>query len=145
MKMEGVMEKKKLILYNLTPHHIVILAEDPQGKLVGTTGNGPSAEYRRYRIVAKIPPSDSAARVVKENKELGSLQIKGTKIRIFRRSYRDIINLPEPKEGVFYFVSAFTAHVAAQKGRPTHDLLFASELVKNRKGKIIGITSFSQL
>jgi hypothetical protein len=145
MKMERAMEKTNLILYNLTPHPIVILAEDPQGKLVGTTGNGPSAEYRRYRIVAKIPPSDSAARVVQENKELGSFQIKGTKIRIFRRSYKDIINLPEPKDGVFYFVSVLTAHVAAQKGRPTHDLLFAGEVVRNRKGKIIGITSFSQL
>jgi hypothetical protein len=143
--MEETKEKKNFTLYNLTPHHIIILAEDPQGRLIGTADNGPSAEYRRYRIVAKIPPSTSAARVVEENKVVGSFQINGTKIPIIRRSYKNIINLPEPRDGVFYFVSHLTAFIAFQEGRPTHDLIFAGGVIRNRRGKIIGIVSFGRL
>jgi hypothetical protein len=132
-------------ILNLTPHPCVVLIEDPQGELEGTTGTGPGAVFSRYRKVAEIPPEGRVARASQQEELVGSVPVEGTDIPVVRMSYGEPIDLPEPKDGVFYFVSVLTAQAAAAHGRSTHDLLFSGKSVRNREGRIVGLLSFAQL
>jgi hypothetical protein len=132
-------------ILTLTPHACVILCEDTQGELEGTTGTGPSAEFTRYRKVAEIPPAGSVARAAQREEVVGSVLVEGTNIPVVRMSYGEPTDLPEPEEGTYYFVSILTAQAAEAHGRRTDDLLFSGKSVRNREGRIIGLLSFAQL
>jgi hypothetical protein len=132
-------------ILNLTPHPCVVLAEDPQGELEGTTGTGPSAEYRRYRVVATIPPEGRVARAAQREETVGSVPVEGAEIPVVRMTYGEPVDLPGPQPGTFYFVSVLTTQAAAAHGRTTADLLFSGKSVRGRDGRIIGLLSFAQL
>jgi len=119
--------------------------EDPQGDIEGTTGTGPAAEYRRYRVVATIPPSGKVARAAQREEIVFSVYFEGTEIPVVRMSYGEPIDLPEPQPETFYYVSVLTAQAAALNGRRTQDLLFAGKSVRDRNSRIIGICSFGNL
>jgi len=138
-------EGKMVEIINLTPHPCVVLVEDPQGDLEGATGTGPGAEFRRYRVVATIPPSGRVARAAQWEEIVGSVLVKGRRIPVVRMSYGAPQDLPEPEDGVYYFVSVLTAQAAAAHGRQTDDLLFSGKSVRGRDGRIIGLLSFAQL
>jgi hypothetical protein len=132
-------------ILNLTPHTCVILVEDPQGDLEGTTGTGPGAVFSRYRMVAEIPPSGRVARAVQKEEVVEAVPIEGTEIPVVRMSYGEPTDLPASEEGTYYYVSLLTAQAAAAHGRRTDDLLFSGKSARNREGRIIGLLSFAQL
>jgi hypothetical protein len=134
-----------MVIINLTPHPCVVLVEDPHGDLEGTTGTGPGAEFRRYRVVATIQPSNRVARAAQREEVVGSLLVEGREIPLVRMTYGAPQDLPEPQDGVYYFVSVLTAQAAAAHGRSTRDLVFAGKTVRDHQGRIIGILSFAQL
>jgi hypothetical protein len=131
-------------IVNLTPHPCVVLVEDPQGELEGTTGSGPAAVFRRYRVVATIPPSGRVARAAQREEVVGSVHLEGAEVPVVRMSYGEPTDLPEPQPGTFYYVSVLTAQAAAAHGR-RDDLLFSGVAVRGRDGRILGILSFAQL
>jgi hypothetical protein len=129
----------------LTPHPCVVLCEDPQGDIEGTTVTGPSAEFTRYRKVAEIPPSGKVARAAQREEVVGAVPVNGTEIPIARVSYGEPQDLPEPEEGTYCYVSLLTAQAAAAHGRRTDDLLFSGKSVRDRNGRIVGLLSFARL
>jgi hypothetical protein len=132
-------------IINLTPHPCVVLIEDPQGELEGTTATGTSAVFFRYRKVAEIAPSGKVARAAQREESVGSVAVNGTDIPVVKMTYGETTDLPEPQEGTMYFVSLLTAQAAAAHGRRTDDLLFSGKSVRGRDGRIIGLLSFAQL
>jgi len=145
---------------NLTPHDLVLLAEDPSGELEGTTGTGPSAEFRRYRKVAVIPPAGPVARAAQREELHGYVHVEaGIEVPVIKVTYgkpylvvgrasdgSDLTEpFPEPEEGTMYYVSVLTAQAAAAYGRRTDDLLFAGRSVRDRAGRVIGILNFATL
>ncbi len=130
-------------IINLTPHPCVILREDPQGDIEGVEGVG--SEVRRYRKIAELPPSGKVARASQKEEIAGFILVNDVEVPVVRMTYGEPINLPEPKEGVVYFVSLLTAQAAAATGRRTDDLVFAGKTVRSKEGSIIGITSFGKL
>jgi hypothetical protein len=135
------------MIINLTPHPLVVLRDDPEGEVEGTTGaGGPSAVFSRYRVVAEIPPSGRVARAAQKEEILGSVPVEGREIPVVRMTYGEPQDLPEPKDdGTMYFVSVLTAQAAAAHGRRTDDLLFSGKSVRGRDGRIIGLLSFAKL
>lgn len=129
-------------IINLTPHSCVILREDPQGDIEGVA---PEGVVRRYRKVAELPPSGRVARARQEEEIAGFILVNDVEVPVVRMTYREPLDLPEPEEGVLYFVSLLTAQAAAATGRRTDDLVFAGKTIRNREGQIIGIISFGQL
>jgi hypothetical protein len=123
----------------------VVLIEDPQGELEGTTGTGPSAVFSRYRKVAEIAPAGPVARAAQKEEVVGSVPVEGTAISVVRMDYGEPQDLPEPEDGVYYFVSVLTAQAATAHGRQTDDLLFSGKSVRNREGRIVGLLSFARL
>jgi hypothetical protein len=139
------MEDKDIKIINLTPHPLVILIEDEEGEVEGTPDIGPKSEFRRYRVVITIPPAGIIARASQKEESVGSIYINGTEINIVRMNYGEPTDLPEPQDGVYYYVSIVTAQAAAANGRTTEDLLFSGKSIRDRNGRIIGILSFAQL
>lgn len=99
---------------NLTPHTATVLAED--GSVI--------AEF----------PSEGIARarqtdVVVDN--IGGVPIVQT-------TFGEVVDLPEPQEGVMLIVSIITLNAARAGRRPTDDLLITSGPVRNESGQIVG-------
>jgi hypothetical protein len=133
------------MILNLTPHPCVVLAEDPQGELEGTTGTGPGAVFSRYRRVAEIAPAGRVARAAQREETVGAVPVNGSDIPVVRMAYGEPTDLPAPEDGTMYFVSVLTAQAAAASGRGTDDLLFSGKSVRDRNGRIVGLISFAQL
>ena len=77
-----------------------------------------------------FPASGTVARVVVEHLEIGD----HAGIPLLVGSYGEVSNLPEPKEGVLYIVSAAVRTALPQRkdlGSPAH-------LVRDDEGRIIG-------
>lgn len=132
-------------ILNLTPHTLVVLSEDHEGEIEGTTDETGPAVISRYRVVAEIPPSGTIARASQKEEVVGSIRINGVEIPVVRVTYCEPIGLPQPRLGTFLFVSAITAQAAQAYGRSVDDLIFPGKLVRDPKGRIIGIISFAQL
>jgi len=106
--------KKPFEFINLTPHAIVL----HDGEFINAT----------------FEPSGSVARV--------STEVKAVDGFFYRRKFGEVINLPEPKENVFYIVSAMVK--SAVKGRkdvvaPATD---AEGVIRNDKGHIVSVPGF---
>jgi hypothetical protein len=132
-------------ILNLTPHPCVVLVEDTEGDIEGTTGTGPQAIFTRYRKVAEIAPAGPVARAAQREETGGSVPVEGTDIPVVRITYGEPTDLPEPEPGTFYYVSLLTAQAAAAHGRRTDDLLFSGKSIRDRNGRIIGLLSFARL
>lgn len=111
----------KLKLINLTPHEIVV--------------------YRGNKVVLKIPPSGSIARVSVRKEKVG--EING--IPIYRVEYGEV-ELPPPQENTVYIVS--TLVLQALKGK-RNDIISPDtspdSVVRDKKGMIKGVKSFITL
>ena len=101
-------------IVNLTPHTV---------NLIGADGS----------VVAEFPSSGIArARqtdVVVDN--IGGVPIVET-------TFGEVVDLPEPQEGVMLIVSIITLNAARAGGRTTDDLLITSGPVRDETGRIIG-------
>lgn len=106
-------------IHNLTPHEVVIMAED---------GN----------ILAVIPPTGQVARASQTDTPSGEVEINGVSVPVVMTGYGEVSGLPEPTEGVVFVVSALTAIAARAQGRSVEDLLLTSSPVRDETGRIIG-------
>jgi hypothetical protein len=132
-------------IVNLTPHDVMILSRDDEnGDIIGTPDGGEGE--CRFRVVVTIPPSGLVARVKEFREGIGFIHVGGGAIPLERITYDDIIvDLPQPQEGTFLFVSRVVAQVAALSGRKTEDLVFPAATVRDKGGRIIGILSLGRL
>ena len=108
-------------LVNLTPHPITLFVE----------------RDREGEVKVTIPPSGIIARCQEEVEFMGvvSFEVNGTinHIPVLHKSLKEVVNLPEPKEGVMYIVSL---PVAQAVGRL--DVLAIGESVRDENGRVIG-------
>lgn len=105
---------KKLV--NLTPHPIVVL--------------GPDGEIT-------IPASGTVARCSEVSEVIGELN----GVPVIRKSFGQVVNLPEPEEGVVYIVSALVAQAAKDRD----DVVFPGNLVRDDQGNIKGLNAFGKI
>ena len=130
-------------IVNLTPHNLDIIAEVADGDQQVTVGRGPSARMATVKVVATIPPSGTVAGAREETTDAPSVVVDGVEVPVQSRRFGAPTNLPEPAEGVTYFVSALTVSAAVAAGRRVDDLLMPGELA-TKDGKPFGILSFAR-
>ena len=107
-------------IVNLTPHTATVL--DGEGNLI--------AEF----------PSAGVARAAQTDVQVGEIQ----GIPIVETTFGEVVDLPDPVEGVFLIVSIITLNAAKSGGRPTDDLLITSGPVRDESGRIIGCKALSR-
>ncbi len=129
-------------IINLTPHAIVLVAEDENGDFRGLTGE-PSL-CKRFRLVAKLP-SEGVARVATRTEPHSRIEMSGVPFIIMKTIFGRVEHLPDPMDDTLYVVSLATANAAKIEGRPSDDLLIPGNVVRNPLGEVIGITSFGQI
>ena len=113
------MEEKKVALVNLTPHDITF---------VNTSVENP---------ILVVGPSGLVARVSSEIEEAG--RING--IPVTKTVYGEVVDLPEPKEGIVYIVSS----LVAQRCPDREDVFVPADPVRDDKGRIIGCKSLGRI
>jgi len=129
---------KKTII-NLTAEPIILLRPSLfRGEVVGQDG--------KYNVQAEIPPSGQIARVdysivndVSVDIDVGKPLAVNFPLRELQ--YR-VVGLPKPKEGVLYFVDLPVFMVLMSLPPRRKDIITAGEVVKNEKGRVLGIKSF---
>lgn len=106
----------KVKVINLTPHDIVI--ND------GTV----------------FPPSGMVARV--DTTQVLDGDVNG--IPVMKVSYGDIVDLPAPKQGVVYIVSALVLSASKAAGRTdcVAPNTSSTDVIRNDKGQIVSVPSF---
>jgi hypothetical protein len=101
-------------IINLSPHDLNIFVD---GKLRETI------------------PSSGSARCTQSNKIVGSVNDIPTAVS----SFGEVTGLPEPVEETFYYVSLIVRNALPIR----NDLLSPCDLVRDEKGVILGVSSFS--
>ena len=102
-------------IINLTPHQVAIFAT---GDVTRAGARGFVANEGALPALV-IPPANPSSPVAA--KELVSndepFVIDGIEIPVVRKSFGEVINLPEPETDTFYVVSAIAANAAKAAGR----------------------------
>ncbi|MGC8979409.1 hypothetical protein [Caldisericum sp.] len=80
----------------------------------------------------EIPASGQVARVAEV--VVSEKLVEG--LKILEKRFGQVLNLPEPQPGVFYFVSLAVAQIAH---RP--DVVSGADYVRDEKGNIVGVKS----
>jgi len=109
---------------NLTPHQVNLVIDGD--------------------VVASLP-SAGVARADQTDKVVGSLELNGSTIAVVETVFGEVVDLPEPTEGVSFVVSFITANAARGQGRSTTDLLVTSGPVRDDQGRIIGCTRLARV
>ena len=100
-------------IVNLTPHALNLVTES------GTV---------------TIPPSGTVARVSVTRENVGTVTVEGVAIPLYRTTYGEITDLPEPAPNTLYVVSS----VVAAAARDRDDLVIPDDLVRDSEGRITG-------
>lgn len=103
---------------NLTPHEIVILAED-------------------NTVLKAIAPSGTIARCSTCREEVDKID----DIPINRTSFGAVSGLPDPEAGTYYIVSALTAQAVPNRA----DVLNTDDAVRDQEGRIIGCRALAHI
>ncbi len=108
------------MLKNLTPHVIVIRPGDEE---------------------VVLPPSGQVARVSVSAKELYKIAFAGIRVPVVRTEFGDIVDLPDPDEGVIYVTSTLVAQAAAARGRTDVVAPDTSpeSAVRDQEGRIVAV------
>lgn len=130
-------------LINLTPHSLDVVAEVADGDHTVVIGRGQGARETTVKVVATIPPSGTVAGAREEVAGSEPVAVDGVEVPVQTRRFGAPTNLPDPEEGVTYFVSALTVSAAVAAGRSVSDLLMPGELA-TKEGKPFGILSFAR-
>lgn len=86
-------------------------------------------------------PSTGVARSTERRKDIAPI----LGVDIAEIEYGDVVNLPEPEEGVYYIVSIITAdQIYIHTGRH-EDILITGTPIRNASGAIIGCTGLSKV
>jgi hypothetical protein len=92
------------------------------------------------RIVLVLPKSDISARAGEQMVRLSDAVVDGVPIPVYGSAFGRGTGLPEPRDGVFYFVAL---PVALVMGKDRHDLLVCGPAVRDEKGRMIGCKGLS--
>lgn len=130
-----------MTIKNLTPHALVLLAEDPAGEIAGSVGFGRGARTGQFRIVAELA-SEGVARATTSVEAVGTVEVNGQTVPVTKTIFGGTGDLPAPADGIKLVVSLITTSAAAAEGRNTDDLLVVGEAVRDKDGRIIGTTGF---
>lgn len=113
------------MIVNLTPHEIVVYDE------------------KQENIIARFPPSGQVARVEMKYHKL-NLDIDNNGVPLYSAICGGTTGLPPQKNGpngyVYYIVSAQVK--ADLEGTNRSDLLVPAQLVRDKKGNVIGCCGF---
>jgi len=107
-----------MIIFNATPHDVLFID--------GTN-----------RIT--FNKSDILPRLKQENEDAQPLSYNGFSIPIKKTTLREIENLPEETEGIFYIVSLIVLEAGKKLGRKD---LIAPDPIRDANGNIIGCKGF---
>jgi len=88
--------------------------------------------------VVTVEPSGTIARVATTSEEVGSVD----GVPIYRTSFGDIEDLPQPKEGIVFVASLIVASRAAALGRK--DVVSPGTLIRDDSGKPLGCRGLTQ-
>ena len=123
-----------ITIINCTPHSIIMLSSN------NVTFNSSTRHYDidgEAVVVKTYEPSGILPRCKQEEELIGNI----TGHLIFRMSFGEVENLPEPKPDTYYIVSALVAQACPERD----DLLIPAHQVRDNEGKIIGCLGFSVL
>jgi hypothetical protein len=106
-------------IVNLTPHAIVLMAENE---------------------TITIKPSGIIARCATTREQVDSIEIDGVVFPVNQIGFGAVQGLPDPQDGVCYVVSSLVANAA--KGRS--DLLTVDDAVRDGAGNIVGARALAR-
>lgn len=130
-------------LVNLTPHAVMLY---PAEACITFPGGGIELiDPGNTTPAMVIAPSGVVARATQHEERRDPITADGLSIPICRMVYGAPVDLPEPKDGVGYIVSAITANAAKAAGRPTDDLFITAGMIRDEQGRIIGCTGFAKV
>ena len=109
-------------MFNLTPHTVNLMDDN-------------------NTVIATFSPAGIVARAKQTNVLIETVDANGVPVKVYRAEYGAVENLPEPKEGCAYLVSALTAQAA--KGRD--DIYVTMDPVRDEQGRIIGCRAFGKI
>lgn len=118
-------------IVNLCPHDITIMRE---------TGKN------EFEEIVRILPSGTVARCNSKTEKHGYLKLpeKGLpSIQLTETSYYEVMDLPEPKEGVIYVVSSLVAEAMRNSGRT--DIRIINGTIRGPQGEILGGRSLGMI
>ncbi len=112
-------------IVNLTPHEIVVLSQG---------------------IEVRYPPTSPSARVIVERRHISTIQDGDTVIPVYGQIFGKVENVPPPRDGTMYIVSAMV--LSALKLDPLHhDDVVAPDTspegaIRDADGKIVAVKGF---
>ena len=110
-------------IVNLTPHPLIVVDEEG-------------------RKLLSVAPSGTPLRLKETRRGSRTIAVGEVAVEIEEVSYAEPSTaLPEPREGVLYFVSMLTALSL----RDREDLVFPLSVVRDGDGRIIGCRSFGRI
>ena len=128
-------------LRNLTPHKICLYRV--QDTVLGTDDNQyhPNTGARPFFTL----PSEGHARAGQGEDMVSTIDIQGTPVPVWAKTYGEPIGLPDPEPGTLLIVSTLTAQAAKRAGRTTEDLLVPAHPVRDKEGRIVGCQGFARI
>ena len=98
-----------------------------------------------YDVVTRVefPPSKRIARVDTDRK-VEHIPIEGSskKVAVVNTIYKDIVGLPEKKDGIMYIVSAIVLNALQQRGSMRDDVVAPGKSIKDSHGANVGCEGF---
>lgn len=128
-------------LRNYTPHDIFLYSK---GDCVEVS-NGSYQLLELAQPVLHVICSRFVARASVVQQPAQNISCAGVEIPVVSIKYGEPEHMPNPKEGYMFIVSSLTAAAAKEAGRTTEDLLIPAGLVRDKEGRVIGCTEFSQI
>lgn len=105
-------------LVNLTPHPVVLIADDG---------------------MAIIQPSGVIARCAVQREHVGAIKVDGIVVPIHRTFYGAVEGLPAPEPGTLYIVSALVAQASDRD-----DVVVPDDVVRDEQGRIVGAKALAK-
>lgn len=107
-------------IINLTPHSVNIIGNDNS-------------------VSVTIEASGNVARCSQTIDIVGNITVNSVDIPISSSSYGEVVDLPDPQDGVYYIVSRLVMSACPAR----QDLLVPNDLVRNDAGQVIGCRSLA--
>lgn len=105
-------------LVNLTPHAINLILGD---------------------ATVTVAPSGSVARCAVSRQQVGTVEVEGHAVPVFRSVFGAVEGLPAPQPGVGFVVSALVASAVPER----QDVYGVDDAVRNEAGQVVGCRALS--
>jgi hypothetical protein len=92
-----------------------------------------------------LPPEGIVARATQEDAHAQWLELNGQWVEVVKTEFGNPVHLPDFQEETWLIVSFITVQAAKAAGRPTHDLLVVSDVVRDKNGTIVGCRKFAMV